>query len=67
MKGVKGVSLVEETPNVDPNMLFLYLEELRDYMKELKTQGKNEKKKKAKKAVALKASHIKGRTLLGRP
>jgi len=25
MDGVKGISLVEETPVVDPNLLFLYL------------------------------------------
>ncbi len=59
MGAVKGVSFAEETPIVDPNMLFLYLEELRTYMKELKTQSKSEKKKKAKKAAKLKADHVK--------
>ena len=43
------VSLAEETPTLDPNQLFLYLEELRAYRKELKGKLKNEKKKKAKK------------------
>ncbi|KAI1646660.1 uncharacterized protein F4817DRAFT_316662 [Daldinia loculata] len=33
---VKGVSLVEETPKVDPKMLFLYLEDMRTYVKNLK-------------------------------
>lgn len=61
MKGVKGVSLVEATPMVDPNMLFLYLEELREYRKELKTISKTEMKTKARKAAAVKASHVKGR------
>lgn len=59
MGAVKGVSFAEETPVVDPNMLFLYLEELRTYMKELKSQAKSEKKKKVKKPIATKASHVK--------
>lgn len=59
MDGVKGVSLVQETPVVDPNMLFLYLEESRDYMKELKRLSLSEKKKKARKAAAIKAAHLK--------
>ncbi|KAI9841976.1 MAG: hypothetical protein M1837_007542 [Sclerophora amabilis] len=59
MDGVKGISLVEETPTVDPNMLFLYLEEMRTAMKELKKKYKTEKKKKIKKANARKASHVK--------
>ncbi|KAF3065892.1 putative aaa family atpase protein [Daldinia childiae] len=33
---VKGVSLVEETPKLDPKMLFLYLEDMRTYVKNLK-------------------------------
>ncbi|KAI0134856.1 hypothetical protein F4814DRAFT_2258 [Daldinia grandis] len=33
---VKGVSLVEETPKLDPKMLFLYLEDMRSYVKSLK-------------------------------
>ncbi|KAL4803176.1 hypothetical protein BDV18DRAFT_44214 [Aspergillus unguis] len=59
MDGVKGVSLVQDTSVVDPNMLFLYLEEARDYMKELKQQAKTDKKKKARKVAALKAHHLK--------
>lgn len=59
MKGVKGVSLVEATPIIDPNMLFLYLEELREYRKELKTLSKTETKSKARKAATVKASHVK--------
>lgn len=58
MDGVKGVSLVEETAVVDPKMLFLYLEETRQYMKELKQAAKTEKKK-AKKLAATKAAHLK--------
>jgi hypothetical protein len=58
MDGVKGVSLVQETPIVDPNMLFLYLEEARAYMKELKKLGSTEKKKRARKAAAAKAAHL---------
>lgn len=59
MDGVKGVSLVQETAVVDPNMLFLYLEETRQYMKDLKQQAKTEKKKKARRAATLKANHLK--------
>ncbi|KAJ5645717.1 hypothetical protein N7507_011728 [Penicillium longicatenatum] len=59
MDGVKGVSLVEEPAVVDPNMLFLYLEESRQYMKDLKQQSRNEKKRKARKAAASKAAHLK--------
>ncbi|KAH9995334.1 hypothetical protein F4779DRAFT_623208 [Xylariaceae sp. FL0662B] len=33
---VKGVSLVEDTPRLDPKMLFLYLEDMREYMRSLK-------------------------------
>ena len=40
-------------------MLFLYLEEMRKLMKELKKKSKTEKKKKAKKVNARKAGHLK--------
>ncbi|KAJ5790220.1 uncharacterized protein N7518_007231 [Penicillium psychrosexuale] len=59
MDGVKGVSLVQEPAVVDPNMLFLYLEETRQYMKSLKKQSRSEKKKKSRKAAAVKAAHLK--------
>ncbi|KAJ5094968.1 hypothetical protein N7532_007259 [Penicillium argentinense] len=59
MDGVKGVSLVQENAVVDPNMLFLYLEETRQYMKDLKRQSRREKKKKARKSAATKAAHLK--------
>ena len=45
------VSLAEETPCVDPDQLFLYLEDIRSYRKELKTKLNNEKKKKNKKTL----------------
>lgn len=54
-----GVSFAEETPTIDPNMLFLYLEEMRSHMKELKAAGKNEKRKKARKIAGIKAGHLK--------
>ncbi|KAJ6171780.1 hypothetical protein N7470_000847 [Penicillium chermesinum] len=59
MDGVKGVSLVQEPAIVDPNMLFLYLEETRQHMKELKKQSRSDKKRKARKAAATKAAHMK--------
>ena len=60
MKEVKGVSLVEDQPSVDPNMLFLYLEELRTYYKRtLKTQLKEEKKRKHRRRIKTAISHCK--------
>ena len=59
MNEVKGVSFAEETPVVDPNMIFLYLEEIRTYMKELKKLGKTEKKKKGRIPATTKAIHVK--------
>ena len=58
MAGVKGVSLVAETPHIDPNMLFLYLEEARTYSKKLEEESKTMKKKE-KKIAATKAQHLK--------
>lgn len=58
MDGVKGVSFVQESSDIDPNMLFLYLEETRAYMKKLKKIGKNARKRKTRKASAVKASHL---------
>lgn len=53
MGNIKGVSLVEETPKLDPNMLFLYLEDLRAHLKQLKKMkavggDKSERKKEQK-------------------
>ncbi|KAK4504974.1 hypothetical protein PRZ48_002937 [Zasmidium cellare] len=47
MKDCKSVSLEAEEPTIDPNLLFLYLEDLRTYYKKtLKVKIKAEKKKK---------------------
>lgn len=47
MKECKSVSLEAEEPTIDPNLLFLYLEELRSYYKKtLRAKIKTEKKKK---------------------
>jgi hypothetical protein len=61
MDGVKGVSLVEETPKVDPNLLFLYLEDLRKSYKELKNAKVTVKKgkRKQKKRNETKRAHLK--------
>jgi hypothetical protein len=60
MAGVKGVSLVQDTPHIDPNMLFLYLEECRAYKVELEKEAEGaKKKKKERKAAAAKAQHLK--------
>ena len=58
MVGVKGISLVQETPHIDPNMLFLYLEECRAYMSKMEEEGESAKKKKDRKAAATKAKHL---------
>lgn len=44
MKDCKSVSLEAEEPVIDPNILFLYLEELRTYCKALKSKIKQAKK-----------------------
>ena len=53
MGGIKGLSLVEESPAVDPKMLFIYLEDLRKHSKALKNQkvtvAKKDKKEKSSK------------------
>jgi hypothetical protein len=61
MDGVKGVSLVEETPCIDPNLLFLYLEDLRKNCKDLKNKKVTAKKgkKKAIKRNETKRKHVK--------
>ncbi|CAK7204706.1 hypothetical protein SEUCBS139899_007466 [Sporothrix eucalyptigena] len=52
MGDIKGVSLVEETPKLDPNLLFLYLDDIRKHVKTLKkfepTGDKKNKKKEIK-------------------
>lgn len=59
MADVKSISLVEETPHIDPNMLFLYLEESREYHAKLKDESKTAQKKKARKMAEEKAQHLK--------
>ncbi|KAI1403656.1 hypothetical protein F4819DRAFT_450776 [Hypoxylon fuscum] len=59
---VKGVSLVEETPKLDPKMLFLYLEDMREHMnnlKELEPEGDSRKeRKKVQKWIDEKRRHL---------
>jgi hypothetical protein len=55
----RSISLSEDTPTIDPNMLFLYLEELRTYRKELKTKLEAEKKKKVKKTLKEEIAQLK--------
>ncbi|XP_044717467.1 ATPase family associated with various cellular activities (AAA) domain-containing protein [Hirsutella rhossiliensis] len=46
---VRGASLVDETPKLDPNLLFLYLEDFRTHLKHLKKArpaGDNKKERK---------------------
>ena len=44
---------------LDPNMLFMYLEEMRALMKKLKKDARKQKKKKAQKTMAAKAAQLK--------
>ncbi|KAK3318064.1 cation channel-like protein [Apodospora peruviana] len=62
MGNIKGVSLVEDTPKLDPNMLFLYLEDLRKYLKELKKmkpKGDKRERRKEQKRIDSKRQHLK--------
>lgn len=60
MKDVKCVSLVEEQPCLDPNILFLYLEDLRKYYrKTLKARLKKEKKRKNQRKIKDTMAHCK--------
>ncbi|KAK6217934.1 hypothetical protein LQW54_002989 [Pestalotiopsis sp. IQ-011] len=47
----RGVSLVEEMPKLDPNMLFLYLEDLREHMANLEDLVPEGKTKQVRKKV----------------
>ena len=49
MGNIKGVSLVEDVPKLDPNLLFLYLDDIRKQIKALKhfePEGDNKKSRK---------------------
>ncbi|KAF4982054.1 hypothetical protein FZEAL_2241 [Fusarium zealandicum] len=60
---VEGVSLVDEVPKIDPNLLFLYLEDLRGHLKALrqaKPAGETKKaRKKNRKRLDEKRKHLK--------
>lgn len=62
MGEIKGINLVTEKPSIDPNMLFLHLEELRVMHQELTDKAKtmqDKKDKKERKASKLKSQHLK--------
>ncbi len=59
MGEVKGISLEEDSPCVDPNTIFLFLEELRAYMNDLRAQSTSETKREKAKETALEARHLK--------
>ncbi|KAM0187451.1 hypothetical protein ACHAPI_011167 [Fusarium lateritium] len=60
---VEGISLVDEIPKISPNLLFLYLEEMRDHLKALrkaKPAGDSKKsRKKNKERLEDKRKHLK--------
>ncbi|KAL8408299.1 hypothetical protein RB594_006918 [Gaeumannomyces avenae] len=63
MGNIKGVSLVEDTPKLDPNMLFLYLGDLINHYRVLKkskaTGSDKHSRKKAMKRLDEKREHLK--------
>ncbi|VBB76830.1 Putative Putative AAA superfamily ATPases [Podospora comata] len=62
MGNVKGVSLVESTPKLDPNLLFLYLDDLKTALKGLKRRtckGAKRDLKKEQKRLEDKRKHLK--------
>ncbi|KAF4966575.1 hypothetical protein FSARC_5817 [Fusarium sarcochroum] len=60
---VEGISLVDEIPKVSPNLLFLYLEDMRDHLKALRQAepaGETKKaRKKNKERLKEKRKHLK--------
>ncbi|KAI0016091.1 hypothetical protein F4780DRAFT_713665 [Xylariomycetidae sp. FL0641] len=60
---IKGVSLVDDVPKLDPNILFLYLEEMREHKKflnELEPEAETRKeRKKIQKWIDEKRRHLK--------
>ena len=50
---------VLETPECDPNMLFMYLEEMRSFDKDLKSKIKKAKKRRARKSLTVQRQHLK--------
>ncbi|KAI9163808.1 ATPase family AAA domain-containing protein [Paramyrothecium foliicola] len=60
---IRGISLVDGTPKLDPNLLFLYLEEFREHLKQLKhldPAGDNRKElKKNQTRIDNKRKHLK--------
>lgn len=59
---IKGVSLVEEVPKLDPNLLFLYLEDMRKHvrvLKKTKPTGKKKDVKKERKLLQKKTQQLK--------
>ncbi|KAK4205044.1 hypothetical protein QBC40DRAFT_65492 [Triangularia verruculosa] len=62
MGNIKGVSLVESTPKLDPNLLFLYLDDFKKHLKELKKRkikGSKRDHKKEQKRLGDKRKHLK--------
>ncbi len=59
MGEVKGISLEEDSPCIDPNTIFLFLEELRAYMNDLRAQTTSETKREKAKETTLEARHLK--------
>ncbi|KAB5523822.1 cation channel-like protein [Coniochaeta sp. 2T2.1] len=63
MGNVRGINLVEGIPKIDPNTLFLYLEELRTFRRGLKEQkpsgGSKRQRKKERVHLKSKQQHLK--------
>lgn len=59
MGDAKGINLVSEKPALDPKMLFLYLEDIRDLYDHLKAESKTLDDKKEKKHAKIASQHLK--------
>lgn len=59
MGEIKGINLVADKPALDPNMLFLHLEELRELLEQYTTRSRSLENKKEKKSAKLKSQHLK--------
>ena len=59
MRQVKGISLEEDKPCIDPNIVFLHLEELHEHMKQLKSRSNSESDKRKARQLTIIAKHLK--------
>ena len=59
MGSISGLSLEEDKPSIDPNMVFLHLEQLRSNVKELRKKSKKARRKREKVNHKVQAKQLK--------